>query len=101
VTGRSQTKSDRLDRGILVGMIMPAGMTILVQAAGRRRAGRVMSVAGASMLLGPILGPVLGGLSLESLSWRWIFFNLPIGALALVLAFRLLPASAPRSCSRG
>jgi EmrB/QacA subfamily drug resistance transporter len=82
-------------------MIMPAGMTILAQAAGPQRIGRVMSVVGAPMLLGPILGPVLGGLILQGLSWRWIFFvNLPIGVLALVLAWRILPRSEPQPGER-
>lgn len=61
-------------------MILPAGMTILAQAAGPKRIGRLMSVVGAPTLLGPILGPVLGGLILQNLSWRWIFYvNVPIG----------------------
>jgi EmrB/QacA subfamily drug resistance transporter len=60
-----------------------------------------MSVVGAPMLLGPVLGPVLGGLILQHLSWRWIFFvNLPIGALALALAFRLLPPTEPKRAER-
>ncbi len=91
----------RVLQGLGGGMIMPAGMTILAQAAGPQRVGRVMSVVGAPMLLGPILGPVLGGLILQHLSWRWIFFvNLPIGALALVLAWRLLPHSEPQRGER-
>ena len=82
-------------------MIMPAGMTILAQAAGPQRIGRVMSVVGAPMLLGPVLGPVLGGLIVQHLSWRWIFYvNVPIGALALALAFRLLSRTEPQKCER-
>jgi EmrB/QacA subfamily drug resistance transporter len=82
-------------------MIMPAGMTILAQAAGPQRIGRVMSVVGAPMLLGPILGPVLGGLILQHLSWRWIFYvNVPIGALALVMAWKLLPSAEPQKGER-
>ena len=51
-----------------------------------------MSVVGVPMLLAPVLGPVIGGLIVETLSWRWIFFvNLPIGLVGLVLAARLLP----------
>ncbi len=91
----------RFLQGLGGGMIMPAGMTILAQAAGPQRIGRVMSVVGAPMLLGPILGPVLGGLILQNLSWRWIFFvNVPIGALALAMAWRVLPRSAPQRGER-
>ncbi len=91
----------RVLQGLGGGMIMPAGMTILAQAAGPQRIGRVMSVVGAPMLLGPVLGPVLGGLILQNLSWRWIFYvNLPIGALALTMAWRLLPHSEPQRGER-
>jgi EmrB/QacA subfamily drug resistance transporter len=91
----------RVLQGLGGGMIMPAGMTILAQAAGPQRIGRVMSVVGAPMLLGPILGPVLGGLILQNLSWRWIFYvNVPIGVLALVLAVKLLPRSEPQPGER-
>jgi EmrB/QacA subfamily drug resistance transporter len=91
----------RVLQGLGGGMIMPAGMTILAQAAGPTRIGRVMSVVGAPMLLGPILGPVIGGLILQGLSWRWIFYvNVPIGAVALLLAFRVLPHSEPQPRER-
>ncbi len=91
----------RVLQGLGGGMIMPAGMTILAQAAGPQRIGRVMSVVGAPMLLGPILGPVLGGIILQYLSWRWIFYvNVPIGAVALVMAWKLLPYSAPQKGQR-
>ena len=83
----------RVLQGIAGGMIMPIGMITLAQAAGPERMGRVMSVVGVPMLLAPVLGPVLGGLIVDSLSWRWIFFvNLPIGAAGLILAARLMPA---------
>ena len=91
----------RVLQGLGGGMIMPAGMTILASAAGPQRIGRVMAVVGAPMLLGPILGPVLGGLILEKLSWRWIFYvNVPIGILALSLAWRLLPRATPQRGER-
>src|ERR671935_1900301 len=91
----------RVLQGLGGGMIMPAGMTILADAAGPQRIGRVMSIVGVPMLLAPVFGPVVGGLILQSLSWHWIFFvNVPIGILALGLASRLLPRSAPLPCER-
>jgi EmrB/QacA subfamily drug resistance transporter len=82
----------RVLQGLGGGMIMPAGMTILTRAAGPQRIGRVMAIMGVPMLLGPILGPILGGWLVTDVSWRWIFFiNLPIGIAALMLALRVLP----------
>jgi EmrB/QacA subfamily drug resistance transporter len=82
----------RVLQGLAGGMIMPIGMITLAQAAGPKRMGRVMSVVGVPMLLGPVVGPVLGGLIVDNLSWRWIFYvNVPVGAVGLVLAYRLLP----------
>jgi EmrB/QacA subfamily drug resistance transporter len=73
-------------------MLMPAGMTILTQAAGPQRVGRVMAIMGVPMLLGPIVGPILGGWLVDSFSWRWIFFiNVPIAAAALIATIRVLP----------
>src|SRR4051794_17708802 len=84
-------------QGLGGGMILPVGQTILAQAAGPERMGRVMSVIGVPMLLGPILGPVIGGAIVDQASWRWIFFvNLPVGIAAVVLAQRLLPDAKPR-----
>lgn len=86
----------RVLQGLGGGMIMPAGTTILTHAAGPQRIGRVMGIVGVPMLLGPILGPILGGWLVDDVSWRWIFFvNLPIGAIALFLAQRVLERDKP------
>src|SRR6266542_6473674 len=87
----------RVIQGLGAGMILPVGQTILAQAAGPQRMGRVMSMIGVPMLLAPVLGPVLGGAVILAAGWRWIFFiNLPVGALALLAAVRLLPGAKPQ-----
>src|SRR5262249_21960198 len=82
----------RVVQGFGGGMIMPLGQTILAQAAGPKRMGRVMSIVGVPLLLAPIIGPVIGGALVDAVSWRWIFFvNLPVSAVALLLAIKRLP----------
>ena len=87
----------RVVQGLGGGMIMPLGQAMLAQVAGPNRMGRVMSIIGVPMLLAPVFGPLIGGSIIAAASWRWIFFiNLPVGLLAIVLAVRLLPATAAR-----
>jgi EmrB/QacA subfamily drug resistance transporter len=60
-----------------------------------------MSIIGVPMLLGPILGPILGGWLVDDVSWRWIFFiNIPIGIAALVMSLRVLPKDEPQAHER-
>jgi len=86
----------RVLQGLGGGMLMPLGMTILTRAAGPDRIGRLMAVLGIPMLLGPIMGPILGGWLIDIASWHWIFLiNLPIGVAALVYSQRVLPRDTP------
>ena len=97
----------RVLQGVGGGMIMPVGQLILADTAGPKHMGRVVSITGMPTMLGPILGPTIGGLLLSTGSWRLIFYvNVPIGAIAMVLALRILPASGlmakpPRLDARG
>jgi EmrB/QacA subfamily drug resistance transporter len=82
----------RVMQGVGGGMIMPVGQLIMAQVAGPKRMGRVMGIVSMPAMLAPILGPVVGGAILEKLHWSWIFLvNVPIGAIALALAWRMLP----------
>ncbi|MDH2903599.1 MAG: MDR family MFS transporter [Actinomycetota bacterium] len=77
----------RVLQGFGGGMIMPVGQAIMARTAGPQRMGKVMGIVGVPQLLGPILGPVIGGLIVSNISWRWIFLvNVPIGLVALWLS---------------
>ncbi|HVW82305.1 MAG TPA: MDR family MFS transporter [Mycobacteriales bacterium] len=83
----------RVLQGLGGGMLMPLGMMIVVKKAGPERLARVMSAISVPIILGPVVGPTIGGLLLDHAGWRWIFYvNLPVGIAAFIAAVRLLPA---------
>lgn len=83
----------RVLQGLGGGMLLPAGQAIIAQASGPQRLGRAMTILGVPMLLGPVFGPVLGGLLVEYSTWHWIFLvNVPVGLLAIGLALWKLPS---------
>jgi EmrB/QacA subfamily drug resistance transporter len=86
----------RVLQGIGGGMLLPVTITILTQAAGPERLGRAMAAIMLPAQLAPILGPVIGGTIVDSISWNWLFFvNVPICLLALLLGPKYLPADRP------
>ncbi|WP_131738902.1 DHA2 family efflux MFS transporter permease subunit [Actinomadura roseirufa] len=87
----------RVLQGVGGGLIQPIGQSIVVRAAGPARLGRVFGVTVLPMTFAPVLGPVLGGLIVERLDWRWMFLvNVPLGLLTLLLAARYVPADGAR-----
>ncbi|MGD0556232.1 MAG: DHA2 family efflux MFS transporter permease subunit [Streptosporangiaceae bacterium] len=91
----------RVVQGIGGGMLVPVFMTLLIQAAGGRSLGRLMATITLPAVVVPILGPVIGGLIVSNLSWRWIFYvNVPICAAALLLAWRFVPGRGPSAGPR-
>ncbi len=90
----------RVLQGVGGSMIQPVGQSMLAQAAGPRRLGRVIGVSVLPITLAPVAGPVLGGLIVRNLDWRWMFYvNVPIGVATFLLAARVLPAT-PRAGGR-
>jgi EmrB/QacA subfamily drug resistance transporter len=82
----------RVLQGFAAGLIFPLMQTLGVRAAGGRASSRLIATVSLPLALGPILGPVVGGMILNWLSWRWLFLvNMPVIAVGLVLAWRLLP----------
>ena len=81
----------RLLQGLGGGMLMPLTMTIIFKVVPMEKRGTVMGVFGLPMLLGPVLGPTLGGYLVEYVDWRFIFtLNIPVGVLGLLLGAALL-----------
>jgi len=82
----------RVAQGMCAGLLIPAGQTILGQAVGPHRLGRVMATLGIAVTLAPALGPTVGGLVIHAGSWPWMFLvNLPLGAAGLLLGLRFIP----------
>ncbi len=91
----------RVLQGAGGGMIMPVAMMIMAQVAGPQQMGKVMGIVSMPAMIAPILGPVVGGLILQNLHWSWIFFvNVPIGAIAFTLGWRMLPHTEPGEAER-
>ncbi|MDL4813776.1 MDR family MFS transporter [Actinomadura opuntiae] len=87
----------RILQGLGGGMLMPVGQTMLAREAGPERMGQVMSIVSVPAMLAPVLGPLLGGVIVDHLSWRWMFYvNIPLCALALLAAVRMLPRDTER-----
>ena len=87
----------RVLQGIGGGLMLPLVQNLLVEAAGGRKLGRIMALVSLPGLFGPIAGPVIGGLIISNLSWRWIFLvNVPFSLAGLALAWRGLKRSIPR-----
>jgi len=86
----------RVVQGIGGGMMTPLITTLLVQAVGSAQLGRLMSAISLPVVVVPIFGPVIAGLIISNISWRWIFYvNVPMCLAGLVLAWRMLPATRP------
>ena len=81
----------RVLQGAGGGAMMPVGMAMVWDQFPPARRGMAMSIHSLASMAAPAFGPVLGGWFVTSLSWRYLFLiNLPIGAVALVLAWRWL-----------
>ncbi|MET0832048.1 MAG: DHA2 family efflux MFS transporter permease subunit [Acidimicrobiia bacterium] len=86
----------RIVQGIGSAMIFALGFAILTEAFPASERGRALGLAGTLVSIGVALGPALGGLIIDTLSWRWIFLvNLPIGIVGTWTAWRFVPDVEP------
>ena len=87
----------RVLQGIGGGLLLPLLTTLVTQQAGGRQLGRLIASISLPVAVVPILGPVISGLIISNISWRWIFYvNVPLCLLAIALAWRGLPAGERR-----
>jgi MFS transporter, DHA2 family, multidrug resistance protein len=75
----------RFAQGICGAALVPLAQTILLNIYPREKAGGAMAIWGAGVMLGPIIGPTLGGWLTDTYNWRWVFYiNVPIGIIAFL-----------------
>lgn len=94
----SQIVVFRLLQGAFGAALVPLSQSIMVSVYPPEERGRAMAIWGIGVMIGPILGPTLGGYLTEAFSWRWTFFiNLPVGIFSYVLALSSVPDTEPRA----
>ena len=87
-------------QGICGAALVPLSQTVLLNINPREEHGQAMAIWGAGIMVGPIIGPTLGGWLTETFSWRFVFYvNLPVGILALAGLIAFLPRSRARQRS--
>jgi MFS transporter, DHA2 family, multidrug resistance protein len=90
----------RVLQGAAGSFIVPMAQSVLFDINPPEKHGKAMAMFGAGVMIGPILGPVLGGWLTEDFNWRWVFLvNLPIGTIATLMLWRFLPHSDTRRTS--
>lgn len=84
----------RIVQGLGGGGLISTAQATLYETFPPREAGTSMAIFGLGIMVGPMLGPTLGGWITDAMSWPWIFYiNLPLGILALLLALMYVPDS--------
>jgi EmrB/QacA subfamily drug resistance transporter len=103
--GLTQTPAElitaRAAQGIGAALLIPQTMTLIMATFPAERRGTALGVWGAVGGVATIAGPTLGGMLVNALDWRWIFFvNIPIGALVLIMSFVTIPNFRPDRAHR-
>jgi DHA2 family multidrug resistance protein len=82
----------RLLQGIFGAALVPLSQAIMADAYPPQERGKAMALWGLGVMVGPVLGPTLGGWLTDVASWRWTFYiNVPVGVLSLFLAMQFVP----------
>jgi EmrB/QacA subfamily drug resistance transporter len=82
----------RVVQGLGAALMTPQTMAVITRIFPPDRRGAAMGLWGAVAGVATLIGPLLGGVLVDSLGWEWIFFiNVPVGIVAFILAMRLVP----------
>jgi EmrB/QacA subfamily drug resistance transporter len=82
----------RAVQGLGAALMTPQTMAVITRLFPPDSRGKAMSLWGAVAGVATLVGPILGGVLVDGLGWEWIFFvNVPVGVVAFVLAWRLVP----------
>lgn len=96
-TGLEEMVAFRILQGVAGAVLIPLSQTVLLDINPREKMGQAMAIYGAGIMIGPIIGPTLGGWLTESFNWRYVFFiNLPLGVIALLGVMAFLPKAATK-----
>jgi DHA2 family multidrug resistance protein len=88
----------RLLQGVFGAALVPLSQAIMSDAYPPEERGKAMAIWGMGVMVGPVLGPTLGGWLTDAASWRWTFYiNLPVGALSIFLAWQFIPETTKRA----
>jgi EmrB/QacA subfamily drug resistance transporter len=86
----------RVLQAVGAAMALALGAAILTEAFPQSERGKALGLFGTFVSIGVVIGPTLGGVLIDTLSWHWIFFvNLPIGLIGVWMSLRYIPASQP------
>jgi DHA2 family multidrug resistance protein len=94
----AQIVAARLLQGVFGAALVPLSQVVLLDINPKEKQGSAMAIWGVGVMVGPILGPTLGGWLTDSYNWRWVFFiNVPIGLLAAYGVWQYIrPVPGPR-----
>jgi DHA2 family multidrug resistance protein len=91
----------RLLQGLFGAALVPLSQSVLLEVYPPEQRGQAMAMWGVGVMVGPILGPTIGGWLTDNYDWRWVFLiNLPIGALAFYGIARYIPGAPARRSLR-
>src|SRR5438067_756618 len=80
----------RVVQGAVAGPMIPLSQTLLLSTYPREKAGMALAMFSLTILVAPVVGPVLGGWITDNFSWPWIFFiNIPVGLISLAMTWTL------------